>query len=137
MLNELAFYVNYEYLQCFSSMIQLKIRYTCAIIKYPYLLFVSQTGCIYGLGVYFATDAGFSALHYAKPDSNNRKYIYKAKVLSGDFCAGSGSMKTPPPKNPKNPSEKYDSVVDDVNNPRIWVVFNDHLVYPEYVITFL
>ena len=30
----------------------------------------------------------------------------------------------------------YDSVVDNVPNPQIFVIFHDALVYPEYLIVF-
>ena len=52
---------------------------------------------------------------------------------------GSGevsSMKDPPGKSPTNPNVLYDSVVDNVGNPSIFVGFYDAQAYPEYLITF-
>jgi poly [ADP-ribose] polymerase 10/14/15 len=45
-------------------------------------------------------------------------------------------MKIPPAKNPINPNVLYDTVVDHVRNPTIFVVFYDAQSYPEYLITF-
>ena len=46
-------------------------------------------------------------------------------------------MIVPPPKNdPGNPNAKFDSVVDNVNDPTIFVLFYDREHYPEYLITF-
>ena len=45
-------------------------------------------------------------------------------------------MTVPPPKNSSRPEIRYDSVVNDISNPSIFVVFYDSQCYPEYLITF-
>ena len=45
-------------------------------------------------------------------------------------------MLVPPAKSPTNPNVLYDSVVDNIGNPSILVVFYDPQAYPEYLITF-
>lgn len=45
-------------------------------------------------------------------------------------------MIVPPPKDPKVPSIKYDSVVDNINRPTMYVVFFDDQAYPQYEITY-
>ena len=45
-------------------------------------------------------------------------------------------MKDRPPKVSADPSDTYDSVVDDVTNPTIYVVFKDYEFYTEYLIKF-
>ena len=62
--------------------------------------------------------------------------MYYAKVLVGDYTTGHKDMKVPPPKNSADPNEKYDSVVDNVANPSIYVLFQDYEYYTEYLITF-
>ena len=64
------------------------------------------------------------------------RYMYLARVLVGQYCVGNGSMIVPPPKDPFRPEILYDSVVDHVANPSIFVVFYDFQCYPEYLITF-
>ena len=44
-------------------------------------------------------------------------------------------MITAPPK-PHNPAELFDSVVDNMNAPGIYVIFHDAQAYPEYLIKF-
>ena len=88
------------------------------------------------LGSYFHKNASYSD-SYAKHDSNGQKRMFVARVLIGSFTRGSSHLRRPPPKNPAKPLEDfYDSCVDDVGNPRIYVVFENNQVYPEYIITY-
>ncbi|XP_032301847.1 protein mono-ADP-ribosyltransferase PARP14-like isoform X2 [Coturnix japonica] len=90
-----------------------------------------------GNGTYFAVNASYSAQDtYSRPDSNGRKYMYLARVLTGEFCAGTKGLPAPPPKCSADPTDLYDSVVDDVSSPKMFVIFNDIQAYPEYLITF-
>ena len=96
----------------------------------------SLVGALYGDGVYFARNASYS-LNYCPPDSTGLSRMYVVKVLVGKYSAGAKGMKMPPSRNdPRNPHLLYDSVVDNVNNPSIHVIFADHQCYPEYLITF-
>ena len=91
---------------------------------------------MYGRGVYFASDASYSARdQYSPRDANNNKHIFLAKVLTGEFDVGNSNYITPPPKSANNLT-LYDSVVNDVNNPAIFVIFGDAQAYPDYLITF-
>ncbi|XP_052648065.1 protein mono-ADP-ribosyltransferase PARP14-like isoform X2 [Harpia harpyja] len=99
--------------------------------------FAGKNAATIGNGTYFAVDASYSAQDtFSRPDMNGRKYMYLARVLTGQYCAGSKGLITPPPKNPADPTDLYDSVVDNVNNPTMFVIFNDIQAYPEYLITF-
>ncbi|XP_067891260.1 protein mono-ADP-ribosyltransferase PARP14-like [Heterodontus francisci] len=95
----------------------------------------NATAC--GNGTYFAVNANYSAQEtYSRTDSNGWKYMYRARVLTGLYCRGVGGMVTPPPKNSANPTDLYDSVVDNVQAPSMFIIFNDIQAYPEYLITF-
>uniref|UniRef100_A0A8D0FE88 Poly [ADP-ribose] polymerase n=1 Tax=Strix occidentalis caurina TaxID=311401 RepID=A0A8D0FE88_STROC len=99
--------------------------------------FAGKNAAVIGNGTYFAVDASYSAQDtYSVPDMNGRRYMYLARVLTGQYCAGRKGLITPPPKNPADPTDLYDSVVDDVNNPTMFVIFNDIQAYPQYLITF-
>ncbi len=100
--------------------------------------YAQSAATIYGKGVYFARDAEYSArVTYSPPDANGYKYIYLARVLTGEFTKGAAGMLAPPVKDPsKNAHIIYDSVVDNVAAPGIFVVFQDAQNYPEYLITF-
>ena len=62
--------------------------------------------------------------------------MYLAKVLVGEYTVGRQGVLAPPAKNAYNPFYTYDTVVDNVTNPGIFVVFYDRQCYPEYLITF-
>ncbi|XP_074949069.1 protein mono-ADP-ribosyltransferase PARP14 [Phalacrocorax aristotelis] len=99
--------------------------------------FAGKNAAAIGKGTYFAVDASYSAQDtYSRPDMTGRRYMYLARVLTGEYCAGSGGLITPPPKHPADPTDLYDSVVDNVYNPTMFVIFNDIQAYPEYLITF-
>eukprot|EP01084_Bolivina_argentea_P296032 509790_1 len=87
----------------------------------------------YGNGVYFAKHALFSK-RYAKTDSNGLRQMILARVLLGESCEGEESYNVPPLK--FNSSVPFESMVNDLNNPEIFVISKDHQVYPEFVVTF-
>ncbi|NXN16271.1 PAR14 polymerase, partial [Indicator maculatus] len=99
--------------------------------------FAGKNGAAIGNGTYFAVDASYSAQDsWSTPDVEGRRYMYLARVLTGKYCPGSKGLITPPPKHSSDPTDLYDSVVDKVNNPTMFVIFNDIQAYPEYLITF-
>ena len=93
------------------------------------------TGAAYGDGVYFAKDASYSK-GYSQPSSHGECCMYLARVLVGKYTAGKKGMKTPPAIDPSKPEILFDSVVNKMDDPMIFVIFNDFHVYPEYLITF-
>ncbi|KAK2554340.1 Protein mono-ADP-ribosyltransferase PARP14 [Acropora cervicornis] len=99
--------------------------------------FHGKNATAFGNGVYFALQAAYSARStYSPPDANGNRHIYLTKVLVGEYTKGRQGLITPPPKDPNDPTDLYDSVVDDAQNPQIFVVFYDWQCYPEYLITF-
>lgn len=87
--------------------------------------------------MYFAARASYSARpQYSPADNNGYKYMYLTRVLVGEYTVGKKGILTPPVKDPCNLTDSYDTVVDDVSNPSIFVVFYDWQCYPEYLITF-
>ena len=90
------------------------------------------------MGTYFAQDASYSASPtYSKPNDKGHKHMYYARVLVGEYTVGKSSMMVPPPKNPqKNPNILFDSLVNNITTPTIFVVGPDAQSYPEYLITF-
>ncbi|ESN90024.1 hypothetical protein HELRODRAFT_104522 [Helobdella robusta] len=92
-------------------------------------------GLVYGNGVYFAVNSQYSISGYCTPDVHGRKYIYQARVLVGNAGQGAFGLKEPPLKDPAK-GILYDSVVDRLNAPSMYVIFYDYQMYPEYLITF-
>ena len=94
------------------------------------------TGTSYGNGVYFANTSAYSA-RYCRAEHGNDCKMYVVRVLVGEFTVGQKGMKAPPSRNdPNNPGKLYDSVVDKIINPSIFVIFSDNQYSPEYLISF-
>ncbi len=91
----------------------------------------------YGNGTYFAVSAKYSAQDtYSRPNQNGEKCMYLCRVLTGDFTTGHQNMIVPPAKGAATSTHKYDSVVDRMVNPSMYIIFHDSQAYPEYLITF-
>ncbi|XP_059199634.1 poly(ADP-ribose) polymerase family member 14-related sequence 1 isoform X3 [Centropristis striata] len=98
--------------------------------------FAGKNATCYGKGTYFAVNANYSAQNtYSRPNPNGEKCMYVCRVLTGDFTAGQSGMITPPAKGTAS-VDKYDSVVDNMTTPGMFIVFHDSQAYPEYLITF-
>lgn len=61
--------------------------------------------------------------------------MFVCRVLVGEHTNGNSSYVRPPLKDGEN-YVFYDSCVNDINNPTIFVVFEKHQVYPEYLIQY-
>ena len=94
------------------------------------------TATVYGQGVYFALNSALSvADQYSPPNADGHKFVFVAKVLTGDFTLGCSSMKAAPLKESADIPLRYDSVTDNLSKPTMFVIFNDTQAYPEYLIT--
>lgn len=61
--------------------------------------------------------------------------MFVCRVLAGEHTQGKSSLFRPPPKDGQD-TRLYDSCVDNVCNPSIFVIFNKHQVYPEYLLQY-
>ncbi|XP_046373440.2 protein mono-ADP-ribosyltransferase PARP14-like isoform X2 [Haliotis rufescens] len=95
--------------------------------------FNGKNGTKFGKGVYFATEASYSAQKELSPkDDRGFKYIYLCQVITGIFTKGDVKMLDAPFLE-KGSSIRYDSVVDNVKRPTMHVVFRDTQSYPQYL----
>ena len=93
--------------------------------------FCGKNATLYGKGVYFARDAAYSsATVYATPDTKGRQYILASRVIVGDYCMGKEDALTPDVRDQSTQS-LYDSTVDNVENPSVFVTYHDAQAYPE------
>nr|XP_054494541.1 protein mono-ADP-ribosyltransferase PARP10 isoform X3 [Agelaius phoeniceus] len=98
--------------------------------------FCGKNATLYGCGVYFAARAAISARdRYSPPSANGTKFIFVAKVLTGEFAAGQPGLQAPPLREGSVAPRRFHSVVDDPRQPDIFVIFNDTQAYPQYLIT--
>ncbi|KAK7896313.1 hypothetical protein WMY93_021638 [Mugilogobius chulae] len=89
-------------------------------------------GTSFGQGSYFARDASYSHFFtgYHEP-----RFMFVSRVLVGEFTKGSSEYRRPPSKDGRG-MNLFDSCVNDVENPSIFVVFEKHQIYPEYVLQY-
>ena len=96
--------------------------------------FAGKNAVRLGRGSYFATYAGYSAQHtYAPPDRAGCQRVLVASVLVGEYCLGKSGAPTP---DERRAHKLFDSTVDDVSRPEIFVSYQDAQAYPTHVITF-
>uniref|UniRef100_A0A6I8RQ68 Poly [ADP-ribose] polymerase 12 n=1 Tax=Xenopus tropicalis TaxID=8364 RepID=A0A6I8RQ68_XENTR len=79
-------------------------------------------GTMYGKGSYFARDASYSHT-YTNYRVSQSRVMFLARVLVGEFTAGNPSYLRP--------------CVNSVSCPSIFVIFEKHQIYPEYLIKYL
>uniref|UniRef100_A0A673CGQ7 Poly [ADP-ribose] polymerase n=1 Tax=Sphaeramia orbicularis TaxID=375764 RepID=A0A673CGQ7_9TELE len=89
----------------------------------------------YGKGVYFAVTAEYSARGYSPADSTGLKRLYAARVVTGRYTGGNSTLCAPPARG-SDPSDRFDSVVDNQQRPNMFIIFHDGQAYPEYLIIF-
>ena len=59
------------------------------------------------------------------------------QVIVGDYAVGNSSMVRPPLKDPNDISgDMYDSCVNRLHNPSIFVTFERWQAYPKYLIEY-
>ncbi|XP_066927663.1 protein mono-ADP-ribosyltransferase PARP12-like isoform X2 [Clytia hemisphaerica] len=86
----------------------------------------------YGKGSYFARDASYSN-SFTNGATSNICSMFYADVLVGQYCRGLSDYNRPPERT-KN--VLYDSCVDNVSNPSIYVIFERDQFYPRYLIKY-
>ncbi|XP_029681546.1 protein mono-ADP-ribosyltransferase PARP12-like [Takifugu rubripes] len=89
-------------------------------------------GTAYGKGSYFAVDAQYS--HHYTSDSDVRS-MFVVRLLVGKYTTGSPEYRRPPSKDGGD-INFYDSCVDNVRQPSIYVVFDKPQIYPEYLLQY-
>ncbi|XP_062299536.1 protein mono-ADP-ribosyltransferase TIPARP-like [Scomber scombrus] len=92
-------------------------------------------GTSYGNGSYFATTADVS--NYYSTLRDDVRHMFLAKVLVGQVCVGRTDYRRPPPiKSKMSQYRLYDSCVDVMNKPTMFVVFDSCQCYPYYLIKY-
>lgn len=98
--------------------------------------FNGKNATAYGKGVYFARDATYSmGRAYSQPDKQGVQTLILARVCVGIYCAGRSSQLIPDVRDSAT-QLLYDSTVDSLSNPSIYVTYHDAQAYPEYIVRF-
>jgi len=88
----------------------------------------------YGKGVYFARDSCFaSSPTYATPNAEGTQCMFLCRVVVGEYCRGVQNALTPATR---NGNMLFDTTVDDMAHPSIYVTYHDAQAYPEYLVRF-
>ena len=88
---------------------------------------------IYGKGAYFAKDASYSHRYTGPEHMGSMHWMFMARVLVGAYTVGACGITRPPPRDPNKPyGDLYDSCVNDLNKPNIYVLFDTDQYYPQY-----
>ncbi|KAM9845873.1 protein mono-ADP-ribosyltransferase PARP11-like isoform 2-T2 [Aulostomus maculatus] len=95
-----------------------------------------RSGSVYGKGIYFAKYATFADRYSdLSMDSQGQrtKVLFLARVIIGKSTVGQSHFQKPDHACSEN---THDSCVDDIDNPRIFVIFDPNQIYPEYLIKY-
>mmetsp|Transcript_10723 Transcript_10723/g.16115 ORF Transcript_10723/g.16115 Transcript_10723/m.16115 type:complete len:328 (-) Transcript_10723:159-1142(-) len=87
----------------------------------------------FGSGVYFSNNIK-TALQYAPVNNDGFQCLLLSRVIVGESCVGYQSYKVPPCK--PNTLQQYESMVDNVYSPSVFVITKDNQCYPEFMVKF-
>ncbi|XP_068236331.1 protein mono-ADP-ribosyltransferase PARP12-like [Palaemon carinicauda] len=87
----------------------------------------------FGIGTYFSNSAAVGRT-YCKPDEFGKNHMFLAQVIIGTVAKGDPSCTRPPPN--LSTGALYDTTVDDITAPTVFVKYDKEEYYPEYVIEF-
>ncbi|MCJ8743181.1 hypothetical protein PDJAM_G00090680 [Pangasius djambal] len=108
------------------------VRNVDAICRQNFDMRVSGANAtVYGQGSYFARDAKYShdyTDHYAE------RSMFACRVLVGQYTKGESHYRRPPARDAAG--NLYDTCVNNVREPTIYVVFERSQVYPEFLIRY-
>ena len=96
--------------------------------------FAGKNATMYGKGCYFARDSAYSSsTTYSRPNGSGIQHMFLVRVVVGKYCLGKRDEPAPPPR---KGHLLYDTTVNDMANPAIFVTYHDAQVYPEYLVKF-
>ena len=74
-----------------------------------------------------------SSTTYSRPNANGVQHMFLCRVVVGEYCLGKRDALTP---DVRQGHQLYDSTVNNMSDPGMYVTFHDSQAYPEYLIKF-
>ena len=105
--------------------------------EYGFDLTYSTSG-MWGIGTYFAKNASYSCGSYSYQMPNGKRQVFLAQVLTGDVhdCQSDSKLRRPPKKNEAVSGLRYNSVSGDTGGSKVYIIYENRVAYPTYLITF-
>ena len=98
--------------------------------------FCGKNATLFGKGVYFARDTSYSTYPlYSPPDARGLQTIFAVRCVVGKWSQGVRDGLTPAVRDDAK-NLLYDTTVDDMRRPSIFVTYHDAQAYPEYRVRF-
>ncbi len=94
---------------------------------------------LWGVGTYFAVNAGYSNSYSYKPPGQGQKEMLAAWVLTGESyrCEADGKLRMPPAKSADGEEcYMYDTVCGHMGGSDVYVVYDHDKAYPSYLIRY-
>ena len=82
--------------------------------------------------MYYEFCSSAVARTYCTPDADGHFFIIVAEVIIGYVTVGNKSLNHPPPNS--NTGHPYDTTVDSITAPTVFVKYEKEDYYPEYII---
>merc|ERR1712100_804095 len=94
--------------------------------------FCGKNATAFGKGVYFARDSEYSAsTTYSRPNGAGIQHMFLCRVVVGEFCQGVRDALAPAARTCQM---LYDSTVDNLRAPSMYITYHDSQAYPEYLV---
>ena len=80
-------------------------------------------------------DASYSSSRtYSRPNAQGLQHMFLCRVVVGEYCQGQRDALTP---SVRRGDLLYDSTVDNMRNPGMFITYHDAQAYPEYLVRFV